>query len=103
MAPTILQWAGQNGLPPTDAPLDNLLLSKSSRPTRDARVSEQAFRILLEFRRNVMRIARLNDRHLRRTGMKKLGIALAALGAIIIAAPSIASAETFVIKRGGYH
>ena len=27
---------------------------------------------------------------------------LAALGAIIIAAPSIASAETVVIKRGGY-
>jgi len=28
---------------------------------------------------------------------------LAALGAIVIAAPSIASAETVVIKRGGYH
>ena len=35
--------------------------------------------------------------------MKKLGIVLAALGAIIVAAPSIASAETVVIKRGGYH
>jgi hypothetical protein len=35
--------------------------------------------------------------------MKKFGYMIAALGAIIIAAPSIASAETVVIKRGGYH
>ena len=35
--------------------------------------------------------------------MKKFGLALAALGAVIIALPSIASAETVVIKRGGYH
>ena len=36
--------------------------------------------------------------------MKKFGLVLAALGAIIIAAPSIASAQTVVIKRGGgYH
>jgi len=35
--------------------------------------------------------------------MKKLGFALAALGAIVIALPSIASAETVVIKRGGDH
>ena len=35
--------------------------------------------------------------------MKKLGYIIAALGAIVIAAPSIASAETVVIKRGGYH
>jgi hypothetical protein len=33
--------------------------------------------------------------------MKKFGLVLAALGAIIIAAPSMASAETVVIKRGG--
>src|SRR6202011_5201358 len=33
--------------------------------------------------------------------MKKFGYILAALGAIAIAAPSIASAETVVIKRGG--
>jgi hypothetical protein len=32
--------------------------------------------------------------------MKKLGYVLAALGAIAVAAPSIASAETVVIKRG---
>lgn len=35
--------------------------------------------------------------------MKKFGYVLAALGAIIVAAPSIASAETVVVKRGGYH
>jgi len=35
--------------------------------------------------------------------MKKLGYVIATLGALIIAAPSIASAETVVIKRGGYH
>jgi hypothetical protein len=35
--------------------------------------------------------------------MKKFGYVIAALGAIAIAAPSIASAETVVIKRGGYH
>ena len=35
--------------------------------------------------------------------MKKLGYVIAALGALVIAAPSIANAETVVIKRGGYH
>jgi len=40
---------------------------------------------------------------LRRIGMKKLGYVIAALGALVIAAPSIANAETVVIKRGGYH
>ena len=36
--------------------------------------------------------------------MKKFGLVIAALGALIIAAPSIASAQTVVIKRGGgYH
>ena len=35
--------------------------------------------------------------------MKKFGYIIAALGAIVIAVPSIASAETVVIKRGGYH
>jgi len=35
--------------------------------------------------------------------MKKFGYVLAALGAIAIAAPSIASAETVMIKRGGDH
>jgi hypothetical protein len=35
--------------------------------------------------------------------MKKLGYAIAALGLIAVAAPSIASAETIVIKHGGHH
>jgi hypothetical protein len=35
--------------------------------------------------------------------MRKFGYAVAALGAIAVALPSIASAETVVIKRGGYH
>lgn len=35
--------------------------------------------------------------------MKKLGYAIAALGMIAIAAPSIANAETIVIKHGDHH
>jgi hypothetical protein len=35
--------------------------------------------------------------------MKKFGYVIAALGAIAIAAPSIASAETVVIKHGDHH
>ena len=35
--------------------------------------------------------------------MKKLGYVIAAIGAIAVAAPSIASAETVVIKHGDYH
>ncbi|MBR1190882.1 hypothetical protein JQ609_29605 [Bradyrhizobium sp. AUGA SZCCT0169] len=36
--------------------------------------------------------------------MRKFGYVLAAVAAIIVAAPSIASAQTVVIKRGsGYH
>jgi hypothetical protein len=35
--------------------------------------------------------------------MKKLAYVFAALGAIAVAIPSIASAETVVIKRGGDH
>jgi hypothetical protein len=34
--------------------------------------------------------------------MKKFAFVLAALGAIAVAVPSIASAETVVIKRGGH-
>lgn len=34
--------------------------------------------------------------------MKKFGFIIAALGVIAIAAPTIASAETIVIKRGGH-
>ena len=35
--------------------------------------------------------------------MKKFGYVVAALGAMAVALPSIASAETVVIKHRGYH
>jgi hypothetical protein len=35
--------------------------------------------------------------------MKKFAYIIAALGALVIAAPSIASAETVIIKKRGYH
>jgi hypothetical protein len=35
--------------------------------------------------------------------MKKFAFVLAALGAMAVAVPSIASAETVIIKRGGHH
>jgi len=35
--------------------------------------------------------------------MRKFGYVIAALGAIAVAAPTIATAETVVIKRGGHH
>ena len=35
--------------------------------------------------------------------MKKFGLVLAAIAAVAVAVPSIASAETMVIKRGGFH
>jgi hypothetical protein len=35
--------------------------------------------------------------------MKKFGFIIAALAAIAISAPSIASAETVVVKHGGMH
>jgi hypothetical protein len=44
-----------------------------------------------------------NPRSTEEESMKKFGYVLAALGVIAIAAPSIASAETVVIKRGGHH
>ena len=35
--------------------------------------------------------------------MKKFAYIVAALGALAIAAPSVASAETVIIKKRGYH
>ena len=57
--------------------------------------------ISLKFGGNVRVGVMFYPRSLRRTVMKKLGYVIAALGALIIAAPSIASAQTVVIKRGG--
>ncbi len=39
----------------------------------------------------------------RKDNMKKIAFAIAALGAIAIAAPSIANAETVVVRHGGQH
>jgi hypothetical protein len=44
-----------------------------------------------------------NPRSTEEDTMKKLGYVIAALGAIAIAAPSIAGAETTIIKRDGDH
>jgi hypothetical protein len=66
-------------------------------------VAEQLFRIHFGFPRNITRDELLNVSSTEEDIMKKFGYVLAALGAIAIAAPSIASAETVVIKRGGYH
>ena len=35
--------------------------------------------------------------------MKKFGLVIAALATIAVAAPSMASAETIIVKRGGGH
>jgi hypothetical protein len=68
-----------------------------------ARVTEHLFRILFQFPRNVRIAAKFNPSSTEEDIMKKLGYVLAALGAIAIAAPSIASAETVVVRHGGYH
>jgi hypothetical protein len=67
-------------------------------------ITEWLFRILLGFLRNVPAHTMFHPLLNReRDDMKKFAYVIAALGAIVIAAPSIASAETVVIKRGGYH
>jgi hypothetical protein len=40
---------------------------------------------------------------LEESNMKKLGFAIAALSAIALAAPSVANAETVIVKRGHPH
>jgi hypothetical protein len=57
------------------------------------------FRILFRFAGNVPPDAMFNPRSTEEDIMKKLGYVIAALGVIAIAAPSIASAETVVIKH----
>jgi hypothetical protein len=44
-----------------------------------------------------------NPRSTEEDSMKKFGYVIAALGVLAIAAPSMASAETVIIKRGGHH
>jgi hypothetical protein len=66
--------------------------------------AEQPFRILLGFPWNVHPDAKfiLHSTE-EEDSMKKFGYVIAALGAIAIAAPSIASAETVVVKHGDHH
>jgi hypothetical protein len=74
--------------------------------TRDAQqrpqLPEQPFRKLLRFLRNVSMPVRFPPRIIEEDEMKKFGFVLAAVGALAVAVPSIASAETVVIKRGGH-
>jgi hypothetical protein len=65
--------------------------------------TEHPFRILLAFAGNVPAHAVLVLRSIKENIMKKLGYVIAALATIAIAAPSIASAETIVVKRGDHH
>jgi hypothetical protein len=61
------------------------------------------FRIFCRFRWNVFPHALFNPRSTEEDIMKKFALLIAALATIVIAAPSIASAETVIIKRGGHH
>jgi hypothetical protein len=66
--------------------------------------AERLFRILLKFRRNVVLHARFNPHQVsEEDNMRKFGFAIAALLAIAVAAPSIASAETVVVKHRDHH
>jgi hypothetical protein len=65
--------------------------------------AEYLFRILSWFRRNVRLDSLFHPHQNEEDTMRKFGLVVAALGAIVVAVPSIASAETVVIKRGGYH
>jgi hypothetical protein len=66
---------------------------------------EQPFRILLQFLRNVPSHRKFDVHPIGGDIMKKFGLIIAAVGALVVAAaaPSIASAQTVVIKRGGHH
>ncbi|WP_423866396.1 hypothetical protein, partial [Bradyrhizobium sp.] len=61
--------------------------------------SEQSFRILSRVQGNVPVGAMFYPRSTEEDNMNKIGYVIAALGAIAIAAPSIANAETVVINH----
>ena len=65
-----------------------------------ARETERLFRNLLKFLRNVARTPGLFLTENEEDHMRKSNYLIAALGAIAIAVPSIANADTIVIKRG---
>jgi hypothetical protein len=66
-------------------------------------LSEWLFRKLLRFRRNVPPHCLFSSSQCEEDIMRKFAYLLAALGAMAVAVPSIASAETVVIKRSGHH
>jgi hypothetical protein len=66
-------------------------------------LSEQPFRILFGFFGNVASLAKFNLCSNEEDNMKKFGYVIAALATIAIAAPSIASAETIVVRHGDHH
>jgi hypothetical protein len=67
---------------------------------RVTREAEQLFRNLLEFLRNVAPAPGLFLTKNEEDNMRKSNYVIAALGAIALAVPSIANADTVVIKRG---
>ena len=66
-------------------------------------LAEQLFRILFGFSGNVASGAKFIPCSTEEDSMKKIGYVIAALAAIAIAAPSIASAETVVVEGGHHH
>ena len=78
-------------------------MQRLTRASRALIVAEHPFRILFGFPGNVRLDATFNPRSNEENDMKKFGYVIAALGAIAIAAPTIASAETVVIKHDGHH
>jgi hypothetical protein len=68
----------------------------------DVNNAERLFRNLLGSPGNVRAHAPFNPRSTEEDSMKKFGYVIAALATIAIAAPSIASAETVVIREGGH-
>jgi hypothetical protein len=66
-------------------------------------LAEQPFTKLTESFRNVSIAAPFHPRSIEEDRMKKFALALAAIGALAVAVPSIASAETVMINRGGHH
>jgi hypothetical protein len=67
-----------------------------------AHAAERLFIILFGFPRNVCADGLLSPRLTEEDNMKKFTYVIAALGAIAIAAPSIASAATIVVREGGH-
>jgi hypothetical protein len=78
-----------------------VVMQPPDRPSRlRSALAECLFRILFGSLGTFGRMQCFNPHIVEENEMRKFGYVLAALGAIAIAAPSIASAETTIIKRG---